>query len=269
MNFSFSRILYFIRTLISTIEILWIKWKSQKISFTAVTFLEYWKRKNASLAHHWDCMGFQVQFTNKHKFQFPLFQFLNRLIIIQDEEERPRPEFAAKAPYLEKNPITGVREPAFPKAVRCLSLTTNGCFLSLVAQDCFPIELKHTIPSCQFSLYFQCIFIIMVPVLMFPNQIAEDRRRQWPYHAHGRSTNQCTCGQWSVWQREEFSINVLVAKAKVQTSMKRKKIFCLTNIHYIHWKKTCPDHVSGDLHPGCDHLSHPRINLFVQVGVRC
>ena len=36
----------------------------------------------------------------------------------QDEEERPRPEFAAKAPYLEKNPITGVREPAFPKAVR-------------------------------------------------------------------------------------------------------------------------------------------------------
>ena len=109
-----------------------------------MTFLEYWKRKNASLAHHWDCMGFQVQFTNRHKFHFPLFQFSNRLIIIQDEEERPRPEFAAKAPYLEKNPITGVREPAFPKAVRCLSLTTNGCFLSLVAQDCFPIEFKRT-----------------------------------------------------------------------------------------------------------------------------
>ena len=28
--------------------------------FSAVTFLEYWKRKSASLAHHWDCMGFQV-----------------------------------------------------------------------------------------------------------------------------------------------------------------------------------------------------------------
>ena len=53
---------------------------------TAVTFLEYWKRKSASLAHHWDCMGFQ------------------------EEEERPRPDFAAKAPYLEKNPITGVRQ---------------------------------------------------------------------------------------------------------------------------------------------------------------
>jgi len=50
--------------------------------FLAVTFLEYWKRKSASLAHHWDCMGFQ------------------------EEEERPRPDFAAKAPYLEKNPVT-------------------------------------------------------------------------------------------------------------------------------------------------------------------
>ena len=51
---------------------------------TAVTFLEYWKRKNASLAHQWDCMGFQ------------------------EEDEKPRPEFAANAPYLEENPITGV-----------------------------------------------------------------------------------------------------------------------------------------------------------------
>ena len=50
----------------------------------AVTFLEYWKRKNASLAHQWDCMGFQ------------------------EEDEKPRPEFAANAPYLEENPITGV-----------------------------------------------------------------------------------------------------------------------------------------------------------------
>lgn len=28
------------------------------MSFWAVTFLEYWKRKNATLAHHWDCMDF-------------------------------------------------------------------------------------------------------------------------------------------------------------------------------------------------------------------
>ena len=30
----------------------------------AVTFLEYWKRKSASLAHHWDCIGFQVSYNS-------------------------------------------------------------------------------------------------------------------------------------------------------------------------------------------------------------
>ncbi|XP_046398218.1 anoctamin-7-like [Ischnura elegans] len=60
----------------------------------SVTFLEYWKRKSASLAHHWDCTGFQ------------------------EEEQRPRPEFAARAPFLERNPITGVREPSFPSRLR-------------------------------------------------------------------------------------------------------------------------------------------------------
>ncbi|XP_047474777.1 anoctamin-7-like isoform X1 [Penaeus chinensis] len=64
------------------------------VSFWAVSFLEYWKRKSASLAHHWDCLDFQ------------------------EEEERPRPEFAAKAPLQERNPITGVREPSFPKSIR-------------------------------------------------------------------------------------------------------------------------------------------------------
>ena len=29
--------------------------------FVAVTFLEYWKRKNASLAHHWDCLEFEIE----------------------------------------------------------------------------------------------------------------------------------------------------------------------------------------------------------------
>ncbi|XP_023701847.1 anoctamin-7 isoform X2 [Cryptotermes secundus] len=64
------------------------------MSFWAVTFLEYWKRKSVSLAHHWDCMGFQ------------------------EEEERPRPEFAARAPFLERNPVTGIQEPSFPSSLR-------------------------------------------------------------------------------------------------------------------------------------------------------
>ena len=28
---------------------------------TAVTFLEYWKRKNASLAHHWDTLEYEEE----------------------------------------------------------------------------------------------------------------------------------------------------------------------------------------------------------------
>ncbi|XP_041377832.1 anoctamin-7-like [Gigantopelta aegis] len=59
------------------------------MSFWAVTFLEYWKRKNASLAHHWDVLGFE------------------------EEGERPRPDFCARAPELKENPITGIKEPYF------------------------------------------------------------------------------------------------------------------------------------------------------------
>ena len=77
--------------------------------FLAVTFLEYWKRKNASLAHQWDCMGFT------------------------EEDERPRPHFAANAPYLEKNPITGIREPAFPSQVRLRRIAAgSGLILVMV-----------------------------------------------------------------------------------------------------------------------------------------
>ena len=43
----------------------------------------------------------------------------------QEEEERPRPAFAAKAPFLEKNPITGVKEPSFPQSKRYLYKVTE------------------------------------------------------------------------------------------------------------------------------------------------
>ncbi|XP_065277392.1 anoctamin-7-like [Emys orbicularis] len=72
------------------------------MSFWAVTFLEYWKRKSATLAHHWDCMDFQ------------------------EEEERPRPEFAAMAPRMEQNPITGLKEPYFPKRDRLSRVLTGS-----------------------------------------------------------------------------------------------------------------------------------------------
>lgn len=36
------------------------------MSFWAVTFLEYWKRKMATLSHHWDCMDFHEEEVLQH-----------------------------------------------------------------------------------------------------------------------------------------------------------------------------------------------------------
>ena len=103
--------------------------------FTAVTFLEYWKRKNASLVHHWDCMGFQ------------------------EEDERPRPQFAANAPYLEKNPITGIREPSFPAAVRMRRIAAgSGIILVMVIFN----NRFFNINSCFFQISLVLIFILAV-----------------------------------------------------------------------------------------------------------
>lgn len=82
-------------------------------SVAAVTFLEYWKRKSASLAHHWDCMGFK------------------------DEEERPRPEFAARAPFYERNPVTGIPEPSFPRSLRNKRVAAGIGIVFLMVNICF------------------------------------------------------------------------------------------------------------------------------------
>ena len=61
---------------------------------------------------------------------------------MQDEEERPRPDFAAKAPYLEKNPITGIREPSFPKAIRLRRIAAgSGLILLMVCKIHFLKDL--------------------------------------------------------------------------------------------------------------------------------
>ena len=54
-------------------------------------FLELWKRRQAVLAHQWHVANFE------------------------EEEEQIRPEFAATAPTLKKNPVTGMMEPHIPK----------------------------------------------------------------------------------------------------------------------------------------------------------
>ncbi|XP_066936321.1 anoctamin-7-like isoform X2 [Clytia hemisphaerica] len=60
------------------------------VSFWAVFFLEFWKRKEITLAYQWDCLDYE------------------------SEVERPRPTFAALAPTVERNPVTGIPEPHFP-----------------------------------------------------------------------------------------------------------------------------------------------------------
>nr|CAB3221926.1 anoctamin-7 [Phallusia mammillata] len=71
------------------------------MSFWAVFFLEFWKRKSANLAHHWEAIGFE------------------------EEEEKPRPDYCARAPMLEANPITGIMEPHFPPKQRIRRMLTG------------------------------------------------------------------------------------------------------------------------------------------------
>ncbi|XP_068589972.1 anoctamin-7 isoform X2 [Cebidichthys violaceus] len=93
------------------------------MSFWAVTFLEYWKRKMATLAHHWDCMDFH------------------------EEEERPRPEFAAMAPTMEQNPVTGVKEPYFPENTRLSRMFTGS--MVIIMMLCVVMIFLVTVVMCR------------------------------------------------------------------------------------------------------------------------
>uniref|UniRef100_A0A3Q2PEP6 Anoctamin n=1 Tax=Fundulus heteroclitus TaxID=8078 RepID=A0A3Q2PEP6_FUNHE len=94
------------------------------MSFWAVTFLEFWKRKMATLAHHWDSMDFH-----------------------EEEQERPRPEFAAMAPTVEENPVTGVKEPYFPEKTRLSRMFTGSMVIILML--CVVIIFLVTVVMCR------------------------------------------------------------------------------------------------------------------------
>ncbi|XP_054996598.1 anoctamin-7 [Sorex araneus] len=78
------------------------------MSFWAMAFLEHWKRKSTTLAHHWDCSDFR------------------------EEEECPRPEFAALAPQMAWNPVTGLKEPYFPPRTRLPRLLTGSAAILIM-----------------------------------------------------------------------------------------------------------------------------------------
>lgn len=47
-------------------------------------------------------------------------------------QERPRPEFAAMAPTMEQNPVTGVKEPYFPEKTRLSRMFTGSMVIILM-----------------------------------------------------------------------------------------------------------------------------------------
>jgi hypothetical protein len=75
------------------------------ISVSAVTFLEYWKRKSASWAHHWDCMGFQA------RNPFPFWCWFGKVwatkkVLRQFPEERFPKLLFPKIPLIDVYPKT-------------------------------------------------------------------------------------------------------------------------------------------------------------------
>ena len=81
--------------------------------FKAFSFLEYWKRKNVSLAYRWDTLDFE------------------------EEEERPRTEFIIKSEMTRINPITGEIEPAFPKSKKYLRMTAAFTTILFMVRNFF------------------------------------------------------------------------------------------------------------------------------------
>uniref|UniRef100_A0A8C0HAM2 Anoctamin n=1 Tax=Chelonoidis abingdonii TaxID=106734 RepID=A0A8C0HAM2_CHEAB len=110
------------------------------MSLWAVTFLEYWKRMNATLAHRWDCSDFE------------------------DIEERPRPQFTAMAPMTMENPITGAEEPYFPKRNRVKRVTAGLMVIIMMVRNKLS-SLKHpVVPDGKLmaaGLYLQIAVVVM------------------------------------------------------------------------------------------------------------
>lgn len=49
-------------------------------------------------------------------------------------KERPRPEFAAMAPTMEQNPVTGVKEPYFPEKTRLSRMFTGSMVIIMMVR---------------------------------------------------------------------------------------------------------------------------------------
>lgn len=106
----------------------------------AVLLLEYWKRKNATLAYRWDCSDYEdievseVGWVASGKGHAPLS--------MAPFQERPRPQFAAMAPMTALNPITGEDEPYFPEKNRIHRMLAGSVVLLMMVRGfCHPVSV--------------------------------------------------------------------------------------------------------------------------------
>lgn len=77
-------------------------------SIWATLFLEFWKRRQVSLAIEWNVEGFE------------------------QDEEPVRPEFKKTAPSLKKNPVNGKMEPHIPKKTRYQRYGAAGSIIAMM-----------------------------------------------------------------------------------------------------------------------------------------
>ena len=120
--------------------------------------MEYWKRKCVTIAYQWDCTDFQ------------------------GVEEKPRAEYAAKAPYIAVNPVTGVREPMFPKNERGKRIATGLGLVFVMVRFLiffFLITSSSSSSSCTtlnychfFLLQISVVIIFIFAIIVFRIAIA-------------------------------------------------------------------------------------------------
>uniref|UniRef100_A0A1I8HU17 Anoctamin n=1 Tax=Macrostomum lignano TaxID=282301 RepID=A0A1I8HU17_9PLAT len=128
------------------------------VSLWAVAFLEAWKRKSASLAHHWDVADFEEQ------------------------QERPRPEFAAQCTAYKTNPVTGQVEPHFPDKQRIPRLITGIASIAVMVTDY--IEVRFSTELGRGQLYrLVVVFIFLAAVVAYRLLVSVPLFRNPLFHA--------------------------------------------------------------------------------------
>lgn len=92
---------------------------------------------------HWLITGTAWISTKKRFYTLSAFSWAAQWYLLKSEvywcwslcpQERPRPEFAAMAPRMEQNPVTGVKEPYFPEKTRLSRMFTGSMVIIMMVR---------------------------------------------------------------------------------------------------------------------------------------